>query len=82
MRQEFEMSQQQYDKIIETINVARSTPLIMLQCGMPESPQEAANRAWGDLGREMGFDGATVEPSSKGKLFFTAIPPTDDKTGG
>lgn len=72
MRKEFEMSQEQFDKIIEAIRVARSTPLIMLQCGMPESPQEAANRAWCALGRELGFNGMTVEPSNKGERFFTA----------
>lgn len=40
----------------------------------PSSPQENANRAWSELGGEMGFDGTTVEPSHKGNLFFTAIP--------
>jgi len=46
--------------------------MIALQCGTPSSPQENANRAWKTLGERMGFDGMTVEPSSKGARFFTA----------
>ena len=71
MRSNFKMTQEQYDKIIEAIDVARSTPLIALQCGMPRSVQEVANDAWCSLGREMGFDGMTVKPGSD-KLSFSA----------
>ena len=70
-RREFEMTQAQLDKMIEAM---KSPPLIMLQCGAPTSRQELANIAWGDLGKEMGFDGMTVEPSSGGMRFFSAIP--------
>ena len=70
---EYTMSQEQYDKIIATIDVARKTPLIALQCGMPESPQEAANRAWQELGSEMGFDAMSVRPGAS-KLEFIANP--------
>ncbi len=69
-RQQYELTSEQFDKLIEA---CRSVPLIMLQCGMPPSPQENANRAWCALGDELGFDGMTVEPSSKGQRFFTAI---------
>ena len=73
MKKQFEMTQAQYNKLLKTIKVARSTPLIMLQCGRPESPQEAANRAWCALGKEMGFDGMTVEPDhARRPLFFMA----------
>jgi hypothetical protein len=70
-RKEFELTAAQYDKLIES---CRSVPLIMLQCGMPRSAQQNANDAWCSLGRELGFDGMTVQPSTKGKLFFTAVP--------
>ena len=42
---------------------------------VPSSPQENANRAWRELGREMGFDWETVKPvSGKGQELFTAEP--------
>lgn len=70
-RKEYELTTQQFDKLIEA---CRPVPAIMLQCGMPSSPQENANRAWCALGKELGFDGMTVEPSRKGQRFFTAMP--------
>lgn len=70
-RKEYELTTAQFDKLLEA---CRSTPAIMLQCGPPSSPQENANRAWCALGTELGFDGMTVEPSSKGRRFFTAVP--------
>lgn len=70
-RKEYELTTEQYDKLIES---CRPTPLIALQCGMPSSPQENANLAWCALGKELGFDGMSVEPSNKGQRFFTAIP--------
>ncbi len=71
MRKEFEMSQEQFDKILEA---SRSVPAIALHCGPISSPQENANLAWKSLGVEMGFDGMTVQPTGKGNLFFTAEP--------
>lgn len=68
-RKEYELTAEQFDKLIEA---CRSVPLIMLQCGMPSSPQENANRAWCALGDELGFDGMSVQPSNKGQRFFTA----------
>lgn len=70
-RREFEMSPDDLKGLLEA---CRSVPLIALQCGMPSSPQENTNRAWRALGERMGFDGMTVEPSTKGQRFFTAIP--------
>lgn len=78
-KRRYEMSQQQFDKIWEAINQAQSTPLIALQYGMPTSPQEAANRAWLQLGKEMGFDGATVMPCGGGELVFMAMPLDSDE---
>lgn len=40
-RKEYELTTGQYDKLIEA---CRPTPLIMLQCGMPRSPQENCQR--------------------------------------
>ena len=70
-RTEYEMTQEDYDKIIKACS---PVPMIMLHIGTPRSQQENANDAWAELGKRMGFDGMTVQPSSKGNLFFTAIP--------
>lgn len=81
-RQEYEMTRADFDGIIARIAEAQSAPLIALQCGMPTSPQEAANAAWCELGKRMGFDGMTVEPTGRGKFSFTAVPlPTPPATG-
>jgi hypothetical protein len=70
-RQEFEMSPEDLNKLLEA---CCPVPLIALQCGIPPSPQESANRAWCALGERMGFDGMTAEPSPKSQRHFTAIP--------
>ena len=69
MRKEFEMTQEQLDKLMESM---KPVPLIMLQCGMPRSQQERANDAWESLGKEMGFDSMSVRPTGRGDRFFTA----------
>lgn len=69
MRKEFEMTQQQLDKILDA---CQPVPMIMLQCGQPSSPQLRANDAWEALGKEMGFHYMTVRESTKGPRFFTA----------
>lgn len=68
---EFEMTQEQLDKLLDSMKVP---PMVMLQCGSPPSRQEMANYAWGELGKEMGFSAFSVRPSSKGDRFFTAEP--------
>ena len=73
-RQDFEMSPDDVRLIMDRIAKARSTPLIMLQCGMPQSAQEAANAAWAELGNRMGFDPMSVRPNGKGDRFFSAVP--------
>ena len=67
--EEFEMTQEQLDTILEACK-----PVTCMKIGnyMPSSPQENANRAWEELGKEMGFISTTVEPSSKGNRFFSA----------
>ena len=79
---EYEMSQEQFDKIIDA---CQPVPMIMLQCGSPPSPQERANDAWESLGLEMGFQYMTVKPSPKGGRFFTAeevLPSTLGQSNG
>jgi hypothetical protein len=72
-RKDFKMTQADYDGLLERIG--KPAPLIMLQCGGPSSRQAIANAAWCELGDRMGFDGMTVEPSSRSRpLDFTAIP--------
>lgn len=76
----YRMEQSDFDDLMKAINSARGTPLIALQCGMPESPQEAANRAWEKLGDKMGFQSKTARPAASGdKLEFMAEPsPAED----
>lgn len=69
MRKEFELSDEQLNRLYEASKPVR---LIALQCGMPSSPQENANAAWKALGKELGFDYMSVRRSSKGDKFFTA----------
>lgn len=70
-RQEYTMTQEDLDELLEA---CKSPILIALNSGMPETPQEKANRAWEMLGQKMGFDGMTVEPNGPDQLNFTAEP--------
>lgn len=70
MRKEFEMTADQEAKLLEA---CKPVPYMVIGGVAPRSPQENANDAWCALGREMGFDGLTVEPSNKGQRFFTAV---------
>ena len=70
MRREYEMTEEQEKRLLEA---CRPVPLIMLQCGMPRSPQENANAAWERLGLELGFFHMSVKPIvGKSGRFFTA----------
>lgn len=69
MRKEFEMTAEQEAKLLEA---CKPVPYMVIGGMEPRSPQENANDAWRGLGREMGFDGMSVEPSHKGQRFFTA----------
>ena len=71
MKREFEMSQEQLDKMLKACTPA---PAIALQCGHVPSQQEMANSAWKKLGDEMGFLLETAEPiQGKGPRFFMAV---------
>ena len=69
MRKEFKMTEEQYTKLIKA---CQPVPYMIFGGQEPRSPQENANAVWCDLGRELGFKGMTVQPSEKGKLYFTA----------
>jgi hypothetical protein len=71
MRKEYEMTAEQEAKLLEA---CKPVPYMVIGGMEPRSPQENANDAWCALGRELGFDGMSVEPSSKGQRFFTAVP--------
>ena len=69
---EFEMTKEQLDTLLDA---CKPTPAMYLSGGEPMcgTPQENANRAWADLGKELGFEPWTVKPiQSKGRRFFTA----------
>ena len=71
--QKFTMTQSQMDKILEA---CKPVLMIALQCGTPASPQKNANRAWENLGKELGFKFMTVKPIPGDKLSFMAEPTT------
>lgn len=79
MRRQFEMTPEDLAGLLEQINAARNAPLIAIHCGPVPSVQEAANAAWADLGKRMGFDGATALPTDGGPRFFTAEPIEPDE---
>lgn len=68
-RKEYELTAEQYDRLIEA---CKSVTYMVIGGVEPRSPQQNANDAWCALGRELGFDGMSVQPSNKGKRFFTA----------
>lgn len=76
MRREFKMSDEDLELIREA---SRPVPLIMLQAGMPLTPQQNANNAWSALGRKMGFKTYTAGPvEGKSEHYFMAEPTDDD----
>ena len=70
MRTNFEMTE---DDLADLLKAMRPVPMIALQCGTPRSVQENANAAWAGLGKKMGFDPMTVQPTGQGDRFFTAV---------
>jgi hypothetical protein len=70
-RTNYEMTQEDLNKILEA---CKPVPYMVVGGRPPSSPQENANRAWASLGKKMGFDSMTVQPSGKGRRFFTAVP--------
>jgi predicted TIM-barrel fold metal-dependent hydrolase len=71
MRREFELSEEQLQKILDASKPVR----YMVFGGIPpSSPQENANAAWRALADELGFIWDTVRPvPEKGQYYFTAV---------
>lgn len=70
-RTNYEMTEQDLKDIMEA---CKPVPYIVIGGHAPSSPQENANRAWEALGKKMGFDHMTVQPTGRGDRFFTAVP--------
>jgi hypothetical protein len=72
-RTNYEMTEEDLNAILEA---CKPTPVMYLSGGVPMggSPQEKANLAWEKLGKRMGFDYMTVQPSRRGQRFFSAVP--------
>lgn len=73
MKQEFEMTQQEMEDII-AINKSQMPVIKIGNVTTGMDLQERINAYWAGLGDKYGFKHMTVEPSSKGKLFFLAEP--------
>jgi hypothetical protein len=72
MRKEFEMTDEQLNKILDA---CKPVPYMVFGGMEPPSPRENANSAWQHLAGELGFVWDTAEPiNGKGRKFFTAIP--------
>ena len=70
MRREFELTQEQYDTLMDA---CKPVPYMVIGGMIPRSPQENANAAWHRLGEELGFDEGSVHPvPGKSDHFFTA----------
>lgn len=73
MRAEFQMTQEEMDRIIQ-INKEGGDPVMYLSGGQPmgRSLQEKINDYWKELGNKYGFEPLSGQASSKGGLYFTA----------
>jgi hypothetical protein len=71
-RQEYKLSPGQLERLLEA---SKPVPYMVFGGHVPSSPQENADRAWQELGAEVGFDWKTVDPlPEKGQEYFTAVP--------
>lgn len=74
-RKEYALTDEQYKSLILALDSARRQPVMLVGGVGPRSPQAVANDLWGQLGREMGFDGMSVQPMpGKSERYFTAVP--------
>lgn len=70
MKRQYQMTDEQLQVLIDA-----SQPTVAIEGW--ETPQDYANRAWADLGRQLGFDSGTVEPiEGMGFHHFRAEPNT------
>ena len=73
MKQEFEMTQEEMDDII-SINKDKMPVLQIGDVTTGMDTQEKVNEYWKGLSEKYGFEQMSVEPSSRGRLFFLAKP--------
>ena len=74
-RRDYEMSDEQYKRLVIALNDARNQPVMMIGGSTGPSLQETANRQWALLGGEMGFDAMSVRPiPGRSERWFSAIP--------
>ena len=71
MRKTYTMTEEQYQALIEA---CRPVPYLVMNGVPPPDPQDNANAAWAQLGRELGFKPFTVEPAGRDPRSFTAEP--------
>jgi hypothetical protein len=73
LRKQYVMDEAQEARLLEAM---KPVPLMIIGGMAPESQQAKANRAWQELGEEMGFLWQTVLPTSEPRT-FTAEPMPD-----
>lgn len=73
MRQKYTLTEEQHTRLLEA---GRSVPYMIVGGMAPRSPQQNANDAWAELGRELGFDYMSVQPDGEDSHYFTAVPTT------
>ena len=69
-RRNYTLTDEQYDALFQA---CRPVPYVVVGGTVPSSPQQNANRAWQQLGQEMGFDWETVERGRTPQQ-FSAVP--------
>lgn len=69
-RVNYEMTAEDLATLLESM---KPVPLIAMHCGPAPNRQDMANAAWEKLGKKMGFDHMTVQPTGRGDRFFSAI---------
>ena len=80
MKQEFKMTQEEMDKILDINKSTSNTVMMIGGVDFSNNLTEAINAYWKILGKKYGFKPMTVEGSSRGKLYFLAEPAPPPKT--
>lgn len=76
-RQEYEMSQLQYETLLEKIRSVPNLPVVKIGTYWTGGERfDRANKAWDELGDEMGFVGSSARPHGPNPRKFSAIPKT------
>lgn len=76
MKQEYELTQEQLDRLIEA---SKPVPYLIFGGIALTNPQEYANIAWAEIAEYHKVQIYSITPSPKGIKFFTATPIDVDK---